>query len=347
MKAKYRLGIDAGGTFTDFVIAERDTGEVKLFKALSTPSDPTKAIENGLKLIAEDIGISAAEIVSNCDLCINGTTVGLNALITHRGGKTGLICTAGHEDSIEIRNGHKEDGYRYDPEYPAATMLVPRYLRKGVRERVLSDGSVRTPMHEEDVRAAAEWGNKALAASRKADELRASGNTADADKFLFDRGTDSAKNRKWLNAREFFRNLVDNYPQSPLRPEAKLGIGEPYLEEGGEANLVLAENEFKEFITFYPTNSHADQAQYKLAMTHYQQMRAPERDQTETREALKEFQTFFDRFPNSPLMPEGRQKWRIARDRLSAASRRSDGAAVMPANAVRRWRRGSRAAQGR
>ena len=90
-----------------------------------------------------------SDIVSDCDLCINGTTVGLNALITHRGGKTGLICTAGHEDSIEIRNGHKEDGFRYDPEYPAATMLVPRYLRKGVRERVISDGSVRTPMNED------------------------------------------------------------------------------------------------------------------------------------------------------------------------------------------------------
>jgi N-methylhydantoinase A len=85
-----------------------------------------------LKLIADDFGIPASDLVSNCDLCINGTTVGLNALITHRGGKTGLICTAGHEDSIEIRNGHKEDGFRYDPEYPAATMLVPRYLRKGV-----------------------------------------------------------------------------------------------------------------------------------------------------------------------------------------------------------------------
>jgi len=156
MKTNYRLGIDAGGTFTDFVIADRDSGQARLFKALSTPSDPTKAIENGLKLISESLGVPAADVVSNCDLCINGTTVGLNALITHRGGKTGLICTAGHEDSIEIRNGHKEDGFRYDPEYPAATMLVPRYLRKGVRERVLSDGSVRTPMQEEDVRAACE-----------------------------------------------------------------------------------------------------------------------------------------------------------------------------------------------
>jgi N-methylhydantoinase A len=154
MRTKYRLGIDAGGTFTDFVIADRESGAVKLFKAISTPSDPTLAIENGLKLISEDFGASAAEIVSNCDLCINGTTVGLNAVITHSGGKTGLICTAGHEDSIEIRNGHKEDGFRYDPEYPAAVMLVPRYLRKGVRERVLSDGSVRAPMQEEDVRTA-------------------------------------------------------------------------------------------------------------------------------------------------------------------------------------------------
>jgi N-methylhydantoinase A len=156
MAVQYRLGIDAGGTFTDFVIADKASGVTKLYKALSTPANPTKAIENGLKLIADDLGLSPEDIVSSCDLCINGTTVGLNALITHRGGKTGLICTAGHEDSIEIRNGHKEDGFRYDPEYPAAVMLVPRYLRKGVRERILSTGDVRTPLHEDDVRAACE-----------------------------------------------------------------------------------------------------------------------------------------------------------------------------------------------
>ncbi|MEZ5925681.1 MAG: hydantoinase/oxoprolinase family protein [Hyphomicrobiaceae bacterium] len=155
MRTKYRLGIDAGGTFTDFVIAD-ETGQIRLYKALSTPSDPTKAIENGLKLMADALQTTPSEIVSNCDLCINGTTVGLNALIQHKGAKVGLIATAGHEDSIEIRLGHKEDGYRYDPEYPPAKMLVPRYLRKGVRERVISDGSIRTPMVEEDVRAACE-----------------------------------------------------------------------------------------------------------------------------------------------------------------------------------------------
>lgn len=156
MKTEYRLGIDAGGTFTDFVLANR-SGEVQLFKVLSTPDDPTKAIRNGLALITEETGVSAEQIVSNADLCINGTTVGLNALITHNGAKTGLICTKGHEDSIEIRLGHKEDGHRYDPDYPPATMLVPRHLRCGVAERVVSNGSVYTPMNEADVRAACDY----------------------------------------------------------------------------------------------------------------------------------------------------------------------------------------------
>lgn len=156
MRSKYRLGIDAGGTFTDFILASAD-GEVQIFKVLSTPAEPTKAIRNGLALITEETGLSAEDIVSNSDLCINGTTVGLNALITHSGAKTGLLATRGHEDSIEIRLGHKEDGYRYDPDYPPATMLVPRHLRKGVNERVLSDGSVRTELDEEDVRKACDY----------------------------------------------------------------------------------------------------------------------------------------------------------------------------------------------
>lgn len=156
MRTQYRLGIDAGGTFTDFILADKKGG-TQIFKVLSTPTEPTRAIRNGLALITEETGLTAQEIVSNSDLCINGTTVGLNALITHTGAKTGLIATRGHEDSIEIRLGHKEDGYRYDPDYPPATMLVPRHLRKGVAERVISNGTVKTPLSEEDVRAACRY----------------------------------------------------------------------------------------------------------------------------------------------------------------------------------------------
>jgi len=153
MRSHYRLGIDAGGTFTDFVLADKSSN-VKIYKTPSTPNDPTKAIENGLALISEDLDVSPESIVSQSDLCINGTTVGLNALIQHKGSLVGLICTKGHEDSIEIRLGHKEDGYRYDPDYPPAVMLAPRYLRRGIGERVISNGTIKTPMNEHDVREA-------------------------------------------------------------------------------------------------------------------------------------------------------------------------------------------------
>jgi len=153
MRTHYRLGIDAGGTFTDFVLADK-SGNIKIYKTLSTPDDPTKAIEDGLKIISEDLEINPSDIISQSDLCINGTTVGLNALIQHKGSPVGLICTEGHEDSIEIRLGHKEDGYRYDPDYPPAVMLSPRFLRKGIRERILSNGKVKISINEDDVREA-------------------------------------------------------------------------------------------------------------------------------------------------------------------------------------------------
>jgi outer membrane protein assembly factor BamD len=146
--------------------------------------------------------------------------------------------------------------------------------------------------------------------------------TAQPDKFLLDRGHAELKEKNWLRAREYYRQIVDNYPQSPLRPEAKLGVGDTYLGENTTEALVLGANEFREFLTFYPTSQRADYAQYKLAMSHYSQMRAAERDQTETREAVKEFDVFFERYPNSALAPEVKQKWREARDRLSEASYR-------------------------
>ena len=155
MQGQYRLGVDAGGTFTDFVLAGRD-GKIRLFKSASTPQDGTRAIAAGLAQMAEELGRPVEDIVRDCDLCINGTTVALNALIELKGVKVGLLCTAGHEDSIEIRLGHKEEGYRYDADYPPAPQLVPRRLRLPVRERVLADGSVRQPLNEDDVRAAIE-----------------------------------------------------------------------------------------------------------------------------------------------------------------------------------------------
>jgi outer membrane protein assembly factor BamD len=143
--------------------------------------------------------------------------------------------------------------------------------------------------------------------------------TSEPDKFLFDKGTDALNNKKWLTAREYFKQVTETYTASPYRPDAKLGIGDTYLGEGSSEALVLAINEFTEFLSFYPTNRRADYAQYKLGMGHFRQMRLAQRDQTETRAALKEFETFVARYPNSSLMPEGKARLREARDRLSDA----------------------------
>jgi outer membrane protein assembly factor BamD len=143
--------------------------------------------------------------------------------------------------------------------------------------------------------------------------------TQEPDKFLFDKGDAALKQRRWVTAREYFKQVVETYTQSPLRPDAKLAVGDTYLEEGGADNLVLAMNEFREFLQFYPTNKRADYAQYKLAMTHFRQMRASERDQSETRDAIREFQTFIARYPDSPLLKDVRDRLREALDRIGRA----------------------------
>ncbi len=143
--------------------------------------------------------------------------------------------------------------------------------------------------------------------------------TLEPDRFLFEKGTTALKAKKWLTAREYFKQVVETYTGSPYRPDAKLAIGDTYLGEGTSEALVLAINEYTEFLSFYPTNKRADYAQSKLALAHFRQMRKPERDQSETRDAIREFQTFIARYPNSELMPEVKTKLREARDRLSDA----------------------------
>jgi outer membrane protein assembly factor BamD len=139
--------------------------------------------------------------------------------------------------------------------------------------------------------------------------------TTEPDKFLFDRGNEAVANKKWMSAREFFQTLLDTYPQSPHRADAKLALGDSYLGDGSLASQVLALNEYREFLSFYPTHQRADYAQFKTAMAHYYQMAKPGRDQTETRAAITEFQTFFERYPNSAFTSEAQTHYREARDR--------------------------------
>jgi outer membrane protein assembly factor BamD len=139
----------------------------------------------------------------------------------------------------------------------------------------------------------------------------------EADQILLDRGNAALKEKQWTRARTYFSELLESYPQSPLRAEAKLGVGDTYLGENNSASYVYAQNEYREFLAFYPTNPRADYAQMQLGMVHFNQMLSPQRDQTETKEAIKEFQTFVTRYPNSPLINQVKQRLREAKDRLS------------------------------
>jgi outer membrane protein assembly factor BamD len=136
------------------------------------------------------------------------------------------------------------------------------------------------------------------------------------DEFLFNRGTTALQEKRWYTAREFFQTLIDTYPQSPHRADAKLGLADAYLGDGSPASQVLAINEYREFLSFFPTSPRADYAQFKLAMSHYAQMPKAGRDQTETHEALKEFEVLFEKYPNSQLLTEARARQREAKDRL-------------------------------
>jgi len=139
----------------------------------------------------------------------------------------------------------------------------------------------------------------------------------EADKVLLDRGNEALAAKKWITARQYFSKLLEGYPQSQYRADAKLGVGDSYLGENNSASFVYAVNEYREFLAFYPTNLRADYAQYQLGMVHLKQMLGPQRDQTETKEAIHEFNVFLERYPNSALLPEAKKRLREAKDRMA------------------------------
>ena len=155
MDQSYRLGIDVGGTFTDFALTDLQ-GHLSEVKTLSSPQEPGEAMSKGLADLAQGLGISVQDLLGHCSLFIHGTTVAINALIQHKGAKTGLLCTEGFRDSLEIRLGYRDARFRYDFGKAPPPQLVPRHLRMAVRERIDKEGKVRIPLVEEDVYRAVE-----------------------------------------------------------------------------------------------------------------------------------------------------------------------------------------------
>ena len=141
--------------------------------------------------------------------------------------------------------------------------------------------------------------------------------TVGGDQILFERGTAALAEDNWLEAREYFLQVRDNYPQSPLRADARLGVADSFEGQGGSASYVSALAEYQDFLSLYPIHPRSAYAQFKLAMVHHHQMRPPQRDQSWTQTAIREFELFIERYPTSELIGEVRGYLREARDRLS------------------------------
>jgi N-methylhydantoinase A len=149
------MGVDSGGTFTDVCMFDDATGDIRVWKVSSTPDDPSRGIVQGVEEGIARLAIAPADL----GFLGHGTTVGTNALIQHRGARTGLVTNDGFRDLLEIGRQKRPDLYDLQADKPE--VLVGRALRLEVPERIRHDGTVETALDETAVREAA----RALAAA--------------------------------------------------------------------------------------------------------------------------------------------------------------------------------------
>ncbi len=147
----YRIGIDVGGTFTDFILVRPD-GSIRLGKSATTPRDQSEGVIAGIDQLARGEHLSLGELLGDTAVIVHGTTTADNTMIEMSGAVTGLITTQGHRDEIELRRGYKED--IWDPALPPPPPIAQRRRRIGVPERLDYEGNVLVPLDEDAVRAA-------------------------------------------------------------------------------------------------------------------------------------------------------------------------------------------------
>ncbi|MEM8550948.1 MAG: hydantoinase/oxoprolinase family protein [Pseudomonadota bacterium] len=149
MALRYRLGIDVGGTFTDFVLAREDGGRFAFHKEPSVPDDPSRAVEAGTAHLIQAEGIAPGDVA----LVVHGTTLALNAIIRQRGAKVALVVSRGNRDVMEIARARMPNSYDFTA--GRETPLIGRESVYEVSARGLSDGSIMTPADPEEIAAVA------------------------------------------------------------------------------------------------------------------------------------------------------------------------------------------------
>lgn len=146
---RYRLGIDVGGTFTDFVLADMESGRIAFHKEPSAPADPSRAVEAGVEVLIAREGIAPGAV----ELVVHGTTLALNAIIQQKGARVALVVSRGNRDVMEIARARMPNSYDFTAGREAP--LIPRESVFEIGARGLSDGSVMTPADPEEIAAVA------------------------------------------------------------------------------------------------------------------------------------------------------------------------------------------------
>jgi len=137
------------------------------------------------------------------------------------------------------------------------------------------------------------------------------------DKTLFDRSMESMKKARYQEARTLLETLINTYPDSEYIARAKLALGDAWYNEGGKAAWQQAESEYKDFQTFFPNLPEASEAQLKIASMHYREMEKPDRDYAEAQRAADEYKQMIQQYPDSPLVPQAKQKLREVQEILA------------------------------
>jgi len=150
----FKIGVDVGGTFTDLLVSD-DDGNSRIFKAPTTPQDPSLGVFDGLSEAAASYESSLDEFLGSVDTIVHGTTITTNAVLTRSGAKTGFLTTHGFRDVLNMQRGVKT-GERYDLQLAPPEPLIERAFTLPVRERIDGTGTVVKPLVEDDVRAAAQ-----------------------------------------------------------------------------------------------------------------------------------------------------------------------------------------------
>lgn len=143
--------------------------------------------------------------------------------------------------------------------------------------------------------------------------------TSNSDQAIWDAGQKALERKDWISARQHFRRIIDGFPQSPHGAEARLAIAATYVGEGGSTNDLLAVGAYREFLTLYPSHPKSDFAQFEVAEAYFRRRNGPDRDQTDTVEAVAEYQRLLDLYPASTYGEQARARIVEARQSLARA----------------------------